>query len=82
MIGAAEVASLPAWQRRFPALAYPNFRLWMGARVAWAFAMVAQGSTISFLAYEQTHSTAFLGYISLAYGLPILTLTLFAGVAV
>ena len=76
----ASVATQPGWKRRFPALTYANYRLWLIARVAWTLGTGIRGMAQGFLIYELTHSAALLGYASFAYSLPILLLTLYGGV--
>ena len=68
------------WQRMFAALSYRNYRLWfMGQLVSlvgtW-MQMTAQG----FLVFELTRSTAYLGYVGFAAGIPSWLFMLYGGV--
>lgn len=76
----ASVAARLDWKRRFPALTYANYRLWLIARIGWTMGFGVRGMTQGYLIYELTRSPAFLGYASFAFSLPILLLTLYGGV--
>ena len=69
------MAAALTWRQRFPALTYRNYRLWLVARWSWALGMGLQGSTSTFLAYELTHSAAFVGSVAFTFGLPVLLLS-------
>ena len=70
----------PAWHNRYPALIYPNFRLWFVGQVIAAFGMWMQSTAQGYLVYELTQSPAYLGYVSFANGVPTWLFTLYGGV--
>jgi MFS family permease len=76
----AQVAAVPDWQRRFPALMYPNFRLWFIAQVIASFGMWMQITAQGYLVYELTRSPVYLGYVSFVSGIPTWLFTLYGGV--
>jgi MFS family permease len=76
----AEAAAVPRWQHRFPALAYPNFRLWFIAQVIASFGMWMQATAQGYLIYELTLSPVYLGYVSFVSGIPTWVFTLYGGV--
>src|SRR5438105_2389905 len=59
-----------AWQRTFAALRYPNYRLWFLGQLVSLVGTWMQITAQSFLVYQLTHSTAYLGYVGFASGLP------------
>lgn len=69
-----------SWQQRFPSLAYRNYRLWLVARISWTIGVGLQSTAASFLAYELTHSTAYMGSVSFSFGIPILLFSAYGGV--
>lgn len=64
----------------FIALSYPNYRLWFYGQIISLFGTWMQSTAQGFLIYELTHSSAFLGYVSFAAGLPSWLFMLIAGV--
>jgi len=64
----------------FAALKYPNYRLWFFGQMTSLFGTWMQSTAQGYLAFELTHSAAYLGYISFASGLPSWLLILFGGV--
>jgi len=76
---ATPAAGRVGWRERYPALAYPNFRLWFVAQVIAAFGMWMQGTAQGYLVYELTQSPAYLGYVTFANGIPTWIFTLFGG---
>jgi MFS family permease len=70
----------PGWQTRFPALAYPNYRIWfLGSMVA-AFGMWTQSTAQGYLMFDLTQSPIYLGYVSFAGGVPTWLFMLYGGV--
>src|SRR5688572_3494491 len=71
-----------AWRTRtLSSLVYPDFRvLWIGMLLAFS-AMQMQQVAGGFLAYEIAGSATALGLVSLGWGIPMLTFSLFGGVA-
>jgi hypothetical protein len=72
MVGAA--VSIPAEAglqppKRFPALAYPNYRLWFVGQMVSLFGTWMQTTAQGYLVYEITRSPAFLGYVGFASGI-------------
>lgn len=69
-----------SWGRTFTALKYPNYRLWFFGQMVSLFGTWMQGTAQGYLVYELTQSTAYLGYVSFASGVPAWLLTLYGGV--
>lgn len=69
-----------AWQDRFPALAYPNYRLWFAGQIVSLFGTWMQSTAQGYLVYELTRSPAYLGLVSFAAGIPTWLFTLYGGV--
>ncbi|MEI6530393.1 MAG: MFS transporter [bacterium] len=67
-------------QRTFAALQHPNYRLWFIGQTVSLFGSWMQSTAQGFLVYQLTHSSAYLGYVAFASGLPIWLFMLFAGV--
>jgi MFS family permease len=67
-------------EQTFAALQYRNYRLWFFGQMTSLFGTWMQSTAQGYLAFELTHSTAFLGYVSFASGLPSWLLILFGGV--
>src|SRR5215213_8650616 len=74
------VQPLNAWQRTFSALRYPNYRLWFKGQLVSMVGTWMQITAQGFLVFQLTHSTAYLGYVGFANGVPSLLLMLFGGV--
>ena len=64
----------------FAALKHPNYRLWFCGQMVSLFGAWMQFTAQGYLVYELTGSPAFLGYISIASGLPTCMLLLYGGV--
>ena len=64
----------------FAALKYPNYRLWFWGQLISLFGTWMQITAQSFLVFELTHSPAYLGYVSFAFGLPSWLFMLYGGV--
>jgi len=81
-----EAANPPAqapptgWQRTFAALRHRNYRLWFQGQLVSMVGTWMQITAQSFLVFELTHSTAYLGYVGFANGVPSLLFMLFGGV--
>jgi len=67
-------------QRTFAALHYPNYRPWFQRQLVSMVGTWMQVTTQGFLVFELTHSTAYLGYVGFAAGVPSLLFVLFGGV--
>ena len=67
-------------QQTFAALRYPNYRLWFFGQLISLFGTWMQSNAQGYLVYELTRSSAFLGYVSFAYGVPTWLFTLYGGV--
>jgi MFS family permease len=80
MAMAPDAPNISGLARRFPALAYPNFRLWFVGQIISLFGTWMQMTALGYLVYELTRSPAYLGYVSFAAGLPTWLITLYAGV--
>jgi MFS family permease len=68
------------WQRTFAALQYPNYRLWFMGQLVSLVGTWMQLTAQGFLVFQLTQSTAYLGYVGFAAGVPSLLLMLFGGV--
>ncbi|OFZ47581.1 MAG: hypothetical protein A2381_10115 [Bdellovibrionales bacterium RIFOXYB1_FULL_37_110] len=64
----------------FVSLKYPNYRLWFIGQIISLVGTWVQITAQGYLMYELTHSMAYLGYMSLASGLPTILLMLYGGV--
>ena len=69
-----------AWRRTFAALQSPNYSLWFRGQLVSVVGTWMQITAQGFLVYQLTHSTAYLGYVGFANGLPSMLLMLFGGV--
>ncbi len=67
-------------QRRFPALSYPNYRLWFVGQMVSLFGTWMQTTAQGYLVYEITQSPVFLGYVGFASGIATWFFTLWGGV--
>ncbi|MBA3948066.1 MAG: MFS transporter [Herpetosiphonaceae bacterium] len=67
-------------QRTFAALRHPNYRLWFRGQLVSMIGTWMQTSAQGFLVFQLTHSTAYLGYVGFAAGVPSLLFMLFGGV--
>jgi len=70
----------PIWQKTFAALKHRNYRLWFWGQMTSLFGTWMQMTAQGFLVFELTHSSAFLGYVGFASGIPSLLLTMYGGV--
>jgi MFS family permease len=68
------------FRHTFTALKYPNYRLWFYGQIVSLFGTWMQITAQSFLVFELTHSPAYLGYISFAFGAPSWLFMLYGGV--
>jgi MFS family permease len=68
------------WQRTFSALQYPNYRLWFLGQLVSLIGVWMQITAQGFLVFELTRSTAYLGYVGFANGLPAWLFMLYGGV--
>ena len=68
------------WQRMFAALRYRNYRLWFMGQLVSLVGTWMQITAQGFLVFELTRSTAYLGYVGFAAGIPSWLFMLYAGV--
>ncbi len=68
------------WQRTFAALQHRNYRLWFQGQLVSMVGTWMQVTAQGFLVFQLTHSTAYLGYVGFAAGVPSLLFMLFGGV--
>jgi MFS family permease len=68
------------WGRTFAALRYPNYRLWFLGQLVSLVGTWMQITAQGFLVFELTHSTAYLGYVGFAAGIPSWLFMLYGGV--
>ncbi len=73
-------ASPSGWQRTFAALRHRNYRLWFQGQLVSMVGTWMQITAQGFLVFQLTHSTAYLGYVGFASGVPSLLFMLFGGV--
>ncbi len=67
-------------ENTFAALRYQNYRLWFIGQLASLVGTWMQTTAQGFLIFQLTHSTAYLGYVVFASGLPTWLLMLYGGV--
>ena len=70
----------PSAKQVFVSLGHRNYRLWFMGQAPSLIGTWMQMTAQGFLAFELTHSPAFLGYIGFASGAPVWLFTLFGGV--
>src|SRR5947209_7907119 len=68
------------WQRTFAALRHRNYRLWFQGQLVSMVGTWMQVTAQGFLVFQLTHSTAYLGYVGFAAGLPSWLFMLYGGV--
>ena len=68
------------WRRTFAALQHRNYRLWFLGQLVSLVGTWMQITAQSFLVFQLTHSTAYLGYVGFASGLPSWLFMLYGGV--
>lgn len=66
--------------RTFEALQYPNYRLWFMGQLVSLVGTWMQTTAQGFLIFQLTHSTAYLGYVGFAAGIPSWIFMLYGGV--
>lgn len=66
--------------RTFEALQYPNYRLWFMGQLVSLIGTWMQLTAQGFLIFQLTHSTAYLGYVGFAAGIPSWIFMLYGGV--
>jgi MFS family permease len=64
----------------FAALRHRNYRLWFWGQMTSLFGTWMQTTAQGFLIYQLTHSSAYLGYVGFAYGVPSWLFMLYGGV--
>jgi MFS family permease len=70
----------PSWKKTFAALKHRNYRLWFWGQMVSLFGTWMQTTAQGFLIYQLTHSSAYLGYVGFAYGVPSWFFMLYGGV--
>jgi MFS family permease len=70
----------PIWRKTFAALKHRNYRLWFQGQMVSLFGTWMQATAQGFLIYQLTHSSAYLGYVGFASGVPSLLLMMYGGV--
>jgi MFS family permease len=63
----------------FAAMRYPNYRIWFAGQFVSLFGTWMQVTAQGYLAYQLTKSSAFLGYVAFANGVPVWLFMLYAG---
>jgi MFS family permease len=74
------MASSTSLQRIFSSFQHPNYRLWFGGQLISLVGTWMQSTAQGYLIYTLTGSTAYLGYISIAAGIPTWIFMLYGGV--
>jgi len=69
-----------SWKQAFTALKYPNYRLWFWSQMFSLFGTWMQSTALGFLVFDLTRSTAYLGLVGFAAGIPTWVFMLYAGV--
>ena len=69
-----------SWKQAFTALKYPNYRLWFWSQMFSLFGTWMQSTALGFLVFDLTKSTAYLGLVGFATGVPTWVFMLYAGV--
>ena len=69
-----------SWQKTFAALKHRNYRLWFWGQMVSLFGTWMQTTAQGFLIYQLTHSSAYLGYVGFAYGVPSWLFMMYGGV--
>jgi MFS family permease len=70
----------PSFKKTFAALKHRNYRLWFYGQMISLFGTWMQMTALGFLVYELTHSSAFLGYVGFASGIPSWLFSMYGGV--
>jgi MFS family permease len=69
-----------SWKQAVTALKYPNYRLWFWSQMFSLFGAWMQSTALGFLVFDLTKSTAYLGLVGFATGVPTWVFMLYAGV--
>ena len=69
-----------SWKQAVTALKYPNYRLWFWSQMFSLFGTWMQSTALGFLVFDLTRSTAYLGLVGFATGVPTWIFMLYAGV--
>jgi MFS family permease len=69
-----------SWHKTFAALKHRNYRLWFWGQMVSLFGTWMQTTAQGFLIYQVTYSSAYLGYVGFAYGVPSWFFMMYAGV--
>lgn len=69
-----------SWKQAFTALKYPNYRLWFWSQIISLFGTWMEATALAFLIFDLTKSTAYLGLVGFASGVPAWLFMLYAGV--
>jgi MFS family permease len=69
-----------SWKQAFTALKYPNYRLWFWSQMFSLFGTWMQTTALAFFIFQLTRSSAYLGYVGFATGIPTWIFMLYAGV--
>jgi MFS family permease len=69
-----------SWKKTFSALKHRNYRLWFWGQMVSLFGTWMQITAQGFLIYQLTHSSAYLGYVGFASGVPSWLFMIYGGV--
>ncbi len=72
--------SRPSARGTFAALRHPNYRLWFVGQLVSLMGTWVQATAQGYLLFELTRSSAYLGYVGFAAGIPSWMFTLYGGV--
>jgi MFS family permease len=67
-------------KQTFASLRHPNYKLWFWGQMISLFGTWMQTTAQGYLVFELTHSSAYLGYVGFALGVPTWIFTLYGGV--
>jgi MFS family permease len=70
----------PSWRQTFAALKHKNYRLWFWGQMVSLFGTWMQMTAQGFLVYQLTQSSAYLGYVGFASGVPSWLFMMYGGV--
>jgi MFS family permease len=76
----APVRPPPGLRRTFAALRFPNYRRWFFGQMISLFGTWMQMTAQGYLVYDLTRSSAYLGYVAFASGVPTWLFMLYGGV--
>jgi MFS family permease len=77
---AADLVRGVSWAQTFAALRHPNYKLWFWSQMFSMFGSWMESTALGFFIFEMTRSSAYLGLVGFAAGVPTWIFMLYAGV--